>query len=173
MNNRGFTLIELLVVIAIIGILASVVLASLNTARGKARDAERLSEMHSLQNALALYMSDYGTYPTPNFGPCGGWESSGADTAGNFVVALTAGKYLPSGLKDPTASLEGACGNFAYYFYSAGNYGCDTSRGGYFVIGIRTTDGYGSNPYPTSPGWSCPSRNWQSEFSWVTGSFAN
>ena len=47
--NRGFTLIELLVVIAIIGILSSVVLASLNTARGKGADAAIKSNLNNIR----------------------------------------------------------------------------------------------------------------------------
>jgi prepilin-type N-terminal cleavage/methylation domain-containing protein len=62
---RGFTLIELLVVIAIIGVLSSVVLASLNTARMRARDARRLSDLSQLQIALETYYSDNGKYPIP------------------------------------------------------------------------------------------------------------
>ena len=58
----GFTLIELLVVIAIIGILASVVLASLNSARLKSRDARRISDVKQLQLALELYFNDNATY---------------------------------------------------------------------------------------------------------------
>jgi prepilin-type N-terminal cleavage/methylation domain-containing protein len=62
--KKGFTLIELLVVIAIIGILSSVVLASLNTARQKSRDAKRISDLKQLQLALEFYFDANGSYPT-------------------------------------------------------------------------------------------------------------
>ena len=62
--KRGFTLIELLVVIAIIGILSSVVLASLNSARQKSRDARRLSDVKQIQLALELYYDANAGYPT-------------------------------------------------------------------------------------------------------------
>ena len=61
---RGFTLIELLVVIAIIGILSSIVLASLNTARIKSRDARRVSDLKQLQIALQLYYDANASFPT-------------------------------------------------------------------------------------------------------------
>ena len=63
-GTAGFTLIELLVVIAIIGILSSVVLASLNSARSKGRDARRLSDIKQLQLALELWYDANGSeYP--------------------------------------------------------------------------------------------------------------
>lgn len=62
-ENKGFTLIELLVVIAIIGILSSVVLASLNTAREKSRDAKRISDVKQLQLALEFFFDSNGGYP--------------------------------------------------------------------------------------------------------------
>lgn len=66
-QTKGFTLIELLVVIAIIGTLASVVLASLNTARDKAESAARLSTVKEIEKALALYNLEHGEYPKDGY----------------------------------------------------------------------------------------------------------
>lgn len=63
-SNRGFTLIELLVVIAIIGLLSSIIMTSLNSARVKARDSKRLSDILQIRNAMALYQADHnGDFP--------------------------------------------------------------------------------------------------------------
>jgi len=57
-QNTGFTLIELLVVITIIGLLSTMVLVSLNTARMKARDVRRLADLRQVALALEMYYDD-------------------------------------------------------------------------------------------------------------------
>lgn len=84
-NEKGFTLIELLVVIAIIGLLASVVLLALNSARAKSRDAKRLADVRQLASALELYFNDVSAYP-----------SIGYQTAAVFGSGNTSA-YNPSG----------------------------------------------------------------------------
>ena len=69
-KNQGFTLIELLVVIAIIGILSSVALASLNTAREKANQASVQANLKTIAVQAELYYDDnaqiYGVAKTAN-----------------------------------------------------------------------------------------------------------
>ncbi len=62
--NLGFTLIELLVVVAIIGLLSSMVLTSLNEAKAKARDAQRIQDIKQIETALELFYADYERYPS-------------------------------------------------------------------------------------------------------------
>lgn len=107
-SNRGFTLIELLVVIAIIGILASVVMVSLNSARGKARDATRKSQLSELQKAVELYNIDNNNYPNTD-----GWIY---DSTGTLHTALVP-DYIKVIPKDPTFK-AGGNGYYRYMYYS-------------------------------------------------------
>ena len=101
--NRGFTLIELLVVIAVIGILAAVVLASLNTARSKGRDTRRISDIKQVQTALELYRNDNSDYPIGTTGTISLWNSS-------INTWLVAPGYLAAVPVDPLGS--------GYHYYS-------------------------------------------------------
>lgn len=99
--SRGFTLIELLVVIAIIGILSSVVLASLNSARVKGRDARRISDVKQLQLALELYYDNNQSYPV------------GSGAASTTLAALVTNNFISSVPADPTNS-----GSYVYTYAS-------------------------------------------------------
>lgn len=128
--KRGFTLIELLVVISIIGLLSSVVLASLNSARKKARDARRIADVKQIQLALELFYDKNGRYirsgecgaSTPN----GSWSNSVQCLSGGRWLrdsSLNLAEFLPSDPIDPVNQNNWTRG--AYYYFSQ-NYGDDS-----------------------------------------------
>ncbi len=112
-NKKGFTLIELLVVIAIIGILSSIVMVSLNSARVKARDAKRQGDLNALQTALQLYADDQTTFAYP---PDGASTPCTINTGGNCLKELVNGGYIKSLPQDPLNS-----GTNLYKYYNAGD----------------------------------------------------
>lgn len=111
-SNQGFTLIELLVVIAIIGILSSVVLASLRAARMKARDVKRMANVKQVQLALELYYNSNNSYPSI------GADNTGYDWAG---LATPLSPYISVIPPDPSGDswhiiqyVRGAIGDNSY-----------------------------------------------------------
>jgi type II secretion system protein G len=123
--NRGFTLIELLVVIAIIGLLSSIILASLNGARAKARNARRQADLKELQTALELYYNDHNAYPSTG----GQWYSSETgdatgDNGGDYIPGLVPNYIgtLPRSPGGPSPSICGPWKNSYLYRSDGTNY---------------------------------------------------
>lgn len=106
MKSKGFTLIELLVVVAIIGILATVVIASLSDARTRAKDAAIQAAVSQARATLEMNMIDNSTYEdTDGSGSCMG-------LVGNFTDSIE---------KNGVTDYDCLADSTAYSFYAALN----------------------------------------------------
>jgi general secretion pathway protein G len=113
-NKKGFTLIELLVVIAIIGLLSTLAVVALGSAREKSRDARRLSDVKQIQTALELFYTDNNVYPS----------STAVNLGSAGAACLNASGFSPAGCADAYMGLVPEDpGNTGVYTYNAVNGG--------------------------------------------------
>ena len=129
-NQKAFTLIELLVVISIIGLLASVILVSLNSARGKSRDTARKQTLRQIQKALELYYDANSSYPSTGFlwysSEPGDANPNGPSNNGVWIPGI-APSYVATLPRDPlggnsTISVCGAWKRSYHYISNGTNY---------------------------------------------------
>ena len=148
-KNKGFTLIELLVVIAIIGLLASVVLLALNSARAKSRDAKRIADMRQVASAMELYFNDHSAYPTSSSNNAPAAFGSEA----NLKTLLTP-QYIGQLPTEPTPQ-DGSCGvsgnsSNQYYWLGQTNLNSGAAYTITFCLG-GVTGGYGAGAHTLTP----------------------
>ncbi|MFH1582901.1 MAG: type II secretion system protein [Candidatus Falkowbacteria bacterium] len=110
-GKRGFTLIELLVVISIIGFLASASMLMFNSARIKARDAKRRTDLKQISTVLQMYYDDHHhTYQVANSGSGGsgvGWFNYFYTTYDSVAKELKDLGYIGSIVQDPSGLNSG------------------------------------------------------------------
>ena len=117
-TKRGFTLIELLVVISIIGLLSSVVLASVNTARKRAADSKHIQALGQLKRAMELYYDNnggiYPPAPVANF-----WNINCWDCPAGSLATYDAGRLaaLAPYLSQRPQGVSPALGGWGGYYY--------------------------------------------------------
>ncbi len=128
--RKGFTLIEIMVVISIIGLLSSIILVAVNGARVKTRDSKRTQDLIQIRNALDLYYSVNGKYPST-----GGIIYSSRLTAigapqhinscpsndGDWIPGLVASKIISQLPTDPLGDVNPACSWNRQYLYLSTN----------------------------------------------------
>ena len=150
-NNKGFTLIELLVVIAIIGILSSVVLAALTTARTKGKDAAIQTQLSNRRSQAELYYSSNGS----NYGGVLTETSCSTATSTNIFGSNNTGslKNLVAGVLGNVLASDTSC---------AVGYSGESTNGSSWAMAVKSlsdsnksfcVDSFGASKYYTfSPG---------------------
>ncbi len=165
-NRRGFTLIELMVVISIISLLSSIVLASVKTARMKARDARRKEDLHNIYTALHLYYDENGYLPHTSHTSSNGdsdvgtWDYSSQEGAPDiFLKFLKDPKYFSDGA--PVDPINNGSGDvfydktgyaYAYHCYSP----LQSTKPNTLALGARMdSSGLVYWKAENEPGWKC------------------
>ena len=146
LKHKAFTLVELLVVVSIISFLSSIVLSTLNSTRGKARDARRLQDVNQLKIAFNSYYADYGSFPlVANDTFCLGLDNGSTcwegyipndliphSIYGNTSLKTALAPYISTISADPDSTRT--IGDRYIYSAGAANLHCSTAVAGPYIV---------------------------------------
>ncbi|MCA8979982.1 MAG: prepilin-type N-terminal cleavage/methylation domain-containing protein [Planctomycetes bacterium] len=158
----GFSLLELVITVSIISILAGAVAPSLARRLAKSRDAQRMADMRTIQEAIELFHVDRGRWPAADEnGAYGDWDVS---HDGGFIAELQRAGFMLDDVGDP---LDSDLYHYRYKVFPQGSFGCK-GFGSYYVLGVREfeTDAYAD---ANSGFFACDGRDFGAEFDYVTG----
>lgn len=133
--KKGFTLIELMVVVAIIGLLASIVVVSLQGARSGARDAKRQADLKGLQIAMELCYSDSTCGAAEQYLVYANYTAAKAGGIGTYIIVESMPDDPSTGVSYNWVSTTSTYCVYAdledvdYYFISEGGAGERSSAG--------------------------------------------
>lgn len=126
MDKRGISVIEVVVIVAVVGLLGVFSVIALNSARTRARDATRLSDITRLSTALELYFNDHNSYPVAGDATPLGQAASLCLGGSGFAPSCDGSKesvYLQNISSPPAAGLKGlvSCGGAKDDYCYVGN----------------------------------------------------
>lgn len=165
-NKTGFTIVELIIVIAVIGVLASISLIAFTNVQNRARDTQRLADIDKLVKNIEIYLVRNDRLP-PRSPSAPSWAYSHVYPT-DYISGITGdGTELTTLPVDPrnTSGMH-----YRYYVYPAGNYGCDVTRGPFYVLQVTDMESTG-RPHPKNPGFACSGRNWSTEADYTVGGY--
>ncbi len=155
-DKKGFTLIEILVVIAIAGLISSLVLVTVSSARAKNRETKRKVDLKEIEKALQFYYADNRSFPMPGNGWDVGYNYNAEGRAEWLDLQTALNPYISKLPTDP--SLGDSISWNGYMYYDA-NVPAGGARG----------QGYTLISYPTEfdePGLGC-------NFGWYQTNYPN
>ncbi len=142
-RNSGFTLIEVLIVVTIIGVLSSIVVSSLNTARNKANRVKIDAEFAQLRTAIYQYEVDnnvrMGSFEIGVDGAVSGTQLVGFN---EMMGLLIAGGYFPSGIDvGLIQNTLGISSAYPQFLPTSASFYCENSDDRSFTVYFREEDG--------------------------------
>ncbi|MBU2578612.1 type II secretion system GspH family protein [Patescibacteria group bacterium] len=132
--SRAFTLGELLLVIAIVGLLAGIIATSSFQAMDKARDGKRMQEVQQISQALLLYYTSYGSFPTSTDNDYNNWDvgNKALGETDDFIKPLFDTGFLNVKLVETKGSIIHGRSNV--YRYSKVQNPCGCTDGWYAIL---------------------------------------